>query len=244
MTKVASVCLVLILFVAVGRAGCAPAAAPPVEEPTSAVEPTARAEEPTAAPGAPTAEPPTPTAVPPAGEAPTSTLVAPFRVSSGAFDPEGEIPVLYSCQGANLSPPLAWSGVTQGTQSLALVVDDPDSQPPGFVHWLIYNIPPSTTSLPEGVPAEATLSDGTRQGVNGFALFAEEGQTFPGGAAINRIGYDGPCPPSAHRYVFTLYALEVILDLPAATTKSDLVLAMERHVLGEAELTGVYTPQP
>jgi Raf kinase inhibitor-like YbhB/YbcL family protein len=151
--------------------------------------------------------------------------------------------VRYSCQGANLSPPLAWSGVTQGTQRLALVMDDPDSQPPGFVHWVIYNIPASTTGLPEGVAPVATLPDGSLQGTNDYALFAEEGQTHPGGAAINRIGYDGPCPPAAHRYVFRLYALDVSLDLPAQATRAELLAAMQGHVMGEAELTGVYTPQ-
>jgi Raf kinase inhibitor-like YbhB/YbcL family protein len=125
-----------------------------------------------------------------------------------------------------------------------LVVDDPDSQPPGFVHWVIYNIPLTSTGLPEGVPGEATLPDGTRQGVNDFALFAEEGQTFPGGAPINRVGYDGPCPGDTHRYVFRVYALDASLDLPAEATKAELLAAMEWHVLGQAELMGVYTPQP
>jgi Raf kinase inhibitor-like YbhB/YbcL family protein len=151
---------------------------------------------------------------------------------------------LYSCQGANLSPPLEWSGVPEGTQSLALLVDDPDSEPPGFVHWVIYNIPPTSTGLPEGVSAEATLPDGTFQGANDFALFAAEGQTFPGGAPINRIGYDGPCPGDTHHYVFKLYALDASLDVPAEATMADLLAAMDGHVLGEAEVTGVYTPQP
>ena len=232
MRILALLCPVLILLVAVGLAGCAPAAAP---------EPAAQVEEPTAAPSAPT---PTPV---PSGEeapAPTSTPILPLQVSSAAFEPGGEIPVQYSCQGANLSPPLEWSGVPEGTQSLALVVDDPDSQPPGFIHWVIYNIPPASTGLPEGVPAEATLADGTLQGANDFAFFAEEGQTHPGSAPINRIGYDGPCPPSAHRYVFRLYALDASLDLPAEATKAELLAAMEGHVVDEAELTGVYTPQP
>jgi len=202
--------LCLVLSVAVGLAGCAPAAAP----------------------------------IPPIPGPPTPTPGPPLQVSSGAFEPGGEIPVQNSCQGANLSPPLEWSGVPEGTQSLALVVDDPDSEPPGFVHWVIYNISPTATGLPEGVPAEATLPDGTLQGVNDFALFAEEGQTHPGGAPISRIGYDGPCPPAAHRYVFTLYALDASLDLPAEATKADLLAAMDGHVLGQAELTGVYTPQP
>jgi len=208
MRILASLCLVL--FVAVGLAGCAPAAAP----------------------------------IPPIPGPPTPTPGRPLQVSSAAFEPGGEIPAQYSCQGANLSPPLEWSGVPPGTQSLALVVGDPDSQPPGFVHWVIYGIPPTSTGLAEGVPAEPTLADGARQGANDYALFAEEGQTHPGGAPISRIGYDGPCPPAAHRYVFTLYALDASLDLPAEATKAELLAAMEWHVLGQAELTGVYTPQP
>jgi hypothetical protein len=107
---------------------------------------------------------------------------------------------------------------------------------------VIYNLPPSSTGLPEGVPGEATLPDGSLQGANDFAPYAQEGQTHPGGAPINRVGYDGPCPPAAHRYVFTLYALDAVLDLPAEATKAELLAAMEWHVLGQAELTGVFTP--
>lgn len=232
MGRLATLCLVLVLLLAGVQAGCGPAAAPAATVP---------AEEPTAPP---TPAPPRPTSALPAGETPAPTLTpgAPLQLSSGAFDPEGDIPVQYSCQGANLSPPLEWSGVPEGTQSLALVVDDPDSQPPGFVHWVIYNVPAAATGLPEGVPAQATLPDGTCQGANDFALFAREGQTHPSGAPINRIGYDGPCPPAAHHYVFTLYALDAVLDLPAEATKADLLGAMEGHVLGQAELSGVFTP--
>jgi Raf kinase inhibitor-like YbhB/YbcL family protein len=247
MTRIASMGLILMLLVAVCQAGCGPAAAPgpapPVEEPTSAPAPTAPGEEPTVAP---TPVPPTATPPPPAEEAPapTSTPVPPLLLSSGAFDAGGEMPVQYSCHGANLSPPLGWSGVPEGTQSLALIVDDPDSDPPGFVHWVIYNIPAAATGLPEGVPPEPSLPDGAQQGKNDFALFVDEGQTFPGGAPVNRVGYDGPCPGDTHHYVFKLYALDATLDVLAESTMADLLLAMEGHVLGEAELTGVYTPQP
>jgi Raf kinase inhibitor-like YbhB/YbcL family protein len=218
---------------------------------SSGPAPTAAPEEPTTAPPTPTQllpekePPPTPTP-PPAEEEETpatSTPTPPLEISSSAFQPDGEIPVQYSCEGANLSPPLEWAGVPEGTQSLALTVDDPDSDPPGFVHWVVYNIPPSSTGLAEGVPAEATLPDGTLQGTNSFALYVDEGQTFPSGAPVNRIGHDGPCPSSAHRYVFTLYAIDIVLDLPAEATMADLLGATEGHVLGEAELTGVYTPQ-
>jgi len=243
MRRAASLCLVLTLSMAVSQAGCGPAAAPEPAPPGE--ESTVPTDQPTAAPDTPTPAPPTTT--PASAEeapAPTSTPVPPLQMSSGAFDPGGEIPVQYSCQGANLSPPLEWSGVPEGTRSLALLVDDPDSDPPGFVHWVIYNMPPTSTGLPEGVSAEATLPDGTLQGANDFAVFAEEGQTFPGGAPINRVGYDGPCPGNTHRYVFTLYTLDAIFDLPAEATRADLLAAMEGRALGEAELTGVYTPQP
>jgi Raf kinase inhibitor-like YbhB/YbcL family protein len=220
--------------------------------------PTTAPEEPSAAPEEPTTAPPTPTQLLPEKEAPptptplraeeeeapaTSTPAPPLDISSSAFQPGEAIPVQYSCEGENLSPPLEWVGVPDGTQSLALTVDDPDSEPPGFVHWVVYNIPPSSAGFPEGVPAGATLPDGTLQGANDFARFAGQGQTFSSGAPVNGIGYDGPCPPDRHRYVFTLYALDTVLDLPAEATMADLLGAMEGHVLGEAELTGVYTPQ-
>lgn len=163
-----------------------------------------------------------------------------MTLTSNAFEHEGEIPVQYSCFGENLSPPLDWSGVPEGTQSLALLFEDPDSEPPGFVHWVVYNIPPTATGLPEGVPAEATLDDGTLQGSNDFSLYG--GGTFPGGAAINQIGYDGPCPGNQHRYVFTLYALDTLLDLSAEATKAQLSEAMEGHILAQAEVIGLYTP--
>jgi Raf kinase inhibitor-like YbhB/YbcL family protein len=226
----------LATFLACAMGGCAagppPTVAPP--EPT----PTLMPDTPTSAPSAETPTPPAETPAPPAPEP-----VAPLEISSTAFESAGEIPVQYSCDGANLSPPLRWSGVPEGTQSLALLVDDPDSEPPGFVHWVIYNVPPTTVSLPEGVPAEVTLDDGTLQGTNDFALFVGEGEIFPGGAPINRIGYDGPCPGNPHRYVFTLYALATLLDLPAEATEAQVLQAMDGHILAQAEVIGVYSPQ-
>ncbi|TKJ30906.1 MAG: hypothetical protein CEE40_03440 [Chloroflexi bacterium B3_Chlor] len=165
-----------------------------------------------------------------------------MEISSGAFEPGGEIPLQYTCDGANLSPPLEWSGVPEGTQSMALLLDDPDSEPPGFVHWVVYNIPSTSEGLPEGVPAEGSLPDGTLQGTNDFALFVGEGETFPGGALINRMGYDGPCPGNPHGYIFALYALDTVLDLPAEATMAQVLEAMEGRILAQAELTGVYSP--
>jgi Raf kinase inhibitor-like YbhB/YbcL family protein len=131
-------------------------------------------------------------------------------------------------------------GVPQGAQSLVLLVDDPDSSPPGFVHWVIYNIPPTASGLPEGVPPDATLPDGALQGVNDFAPFGQG--TFPGGAPINLIGYDGPCPGGEHRYVFTLYALDAPLALPAEATMGQVQEAMAGHILAQAELIGLFAP--
>jgi Raf kinase inhibitor-like YbhB/YbcL family protein len=193
------------------------------------------------APPTPTATPtpPSPTPTPPT-QGPASPTSQPFTLSSTAFRPSGEIPVQYTCHGANVSPPLQWSGVPQGAQGLALLAHDPDSVPPGFVHWVIYNIPTTARGLSQAVPSEATLSDGSLQGSNDFASFAAG--TFPGGAPINQLGYDGPCPPARHSYVFTLYALDTSLDLPSGATRDQVMEAMEGHILAQAELTGVYTP--
>ena len=196
-------------------------------------------------PATPIAAPSKGAPTPPAEEAasPTVEVAAPLEISSSAFEPGGEIPVKYSCDGANLSPPLQWSGMPEGTKSLVLLVDDPDSEPPGFVHWVIYNLPATSTGLPEGVPADAALDDGTLQGTNDFARFVAEGEIFPGGAPINRIGYDGPCPPNPHHYVFTLHALDSPLSLPAEVTEVQVLQAMEGHILAQAEVIGIYSPQ-
>jgi len=219
--------LLCVTLLAYATSGCGPAPSPPPppDEPT-----------PTSVPPTATPVPPTPTPVPLA-----ETPAPPLEISSSAFEPGGEIPTQYTCHGANLSPPLDWSGVPEGTQRLALLVDDPDSQPPGFVHWVIYNIPPTAEGLPEGVPAEATLEDGTLQGSNDFAKYP--GGTFPGGTTINQVGYDGPCPPNPHRYLFTLYALDTLLDLPAEVTMAQVLEAMEGHILAQGEVIGTYSPQ-
>jgi hypothetical protein len=166
--------------------------------------------------------------------------VPPLALASRAFEPNGVIPDKYSCFGQNVSPPLAWEGVPQGTQSLALLVDDPDSQPPGFVHWVIFNIPPTAAGLAEDVPGGGSLEDGSLQGSNDFAPYGPG--TFPGGAEIKLIGYDGPCPGGEHRYVFRLYALDTTLDLAAEVTMAEVLTAMEGHVLAQAELIGRFAP--
>jgi len=145
-------------------------------------------------------------------------------VRSTAFEEGGAIPARYTCNGLDVSPPLQWSPVPDGTRSLALIADDPDAASGAFVHWVIYNLPPDTRRLPEDVPNRETLPSGAAQGVNGAGT----------------VGYTGPCPPSGtHRYFFKVYALDTELD-PGGATKGDLLSAMEGHVLAEGRLMGTY----
>jgi len=238
-------------------------ALPPTEAPAAAatdvpVSPTSEPPSPTSEPPTPTSEPPTPTPEPPTptSEPPTPTAVPPtaapaakLAISTTAFEPNGEIPQVYSCLGNNVSPALAWSGVPAGAQSLLLLVYDLDagfesgaSAPPGFAHWLVFNIPPGSSGYAEDMPAGETLADGAMQGSNDFAQFQSPGATFPGGAAVKLVGYDGPCPGARHRYRFALYALDTMLDLPPGATMSQILEAMEGHVLAEAAVVGAYTP--
>lgn len=146
-------------------------------------------------------------------------------VKSTAFEDGGMIPQKYTCDGADVSPPLSWEHVPEGTGSFALICDDPDAPMGTWVHWVMFNIPPTIDSLPENVPPVKTLDNGTRQGVNDF----------------RRIGYGGPCPPAGtHRYYFKIYALDAMLDLQAGATKQQLLDSMEGHILGKGELMGRY----
>jgi Raf kinase inhibitor-like YbhB/YbcL family protein len=153
-------------------------------------------------------------------------------LSSTSFRPQGEIPAKYTCEGEDVSPALAWSGVPAGTKSLVLIVDDPDAPDPRaprmtWVHWVLYDIPAETSGLPEAV-ASAALPRGTREGLNDW----------------KRTGYGGPCPPvGRHRYFHKLYALDVTLGDRGAATKADVVAAMTDHVLASAELIGTYEKQ-
>ena len=153
----------------------------------------------------------------------------PLILTSPAFSNDGEIPRRYTCEGNDISPPLVWSGTPQGTKSLVLVVDDPDAPDPAapkmtWVHWLLYNLPPTTEGLPEGVGA-AGLPSGTQEGQNDW----------------KNLGYGGPCPPiGRHRYFHKLYALDTVLADLDAPTKSQLEGAMKGHVLDQAELVGTY----
>ena len=148
-----------------------------------------------------------------------------MKLSSTAFVDGVMIPVKYTCDGENISPPLAWSGAPDGTKSFALICDDPDAPAGTWVHWVMYNIPSRAASLPEKVPAADTLPDGTRQGISDF----------------KRPGYGGPCPPGGiHRYFFKMYALDVALPAGTKMTKTKLLAVMEGHVLASAQLMGKY----
>ena len=150
-------------------------------------------------------------------------------LTSTAFTPAGPIPATYTCQGKDISVPLAWSDLPAGTRSLALIVDDPDAPDPAapkmtWVHWVLYNIPPSATGLPEAVRAQA-LPPGTLQGRNDWG----------------RTGYGGPCPPvGRHRYFFKLSPLDVVLPDLGQPDKQGLERAMRGHVLAKHELIGTY----
>lgn len=149
-----------------------------------------------------------------------------FTVQSTAFAAGGTIPARYTCDGANLSPALSWKDAPAGTQALALIADDPDASAGTWTHWLLWNLPPQATLLPEGVPPAETLANAARQGRNDF----------------RRLGYGGPCPPpgKAHRYFFRLYALDTRLELKPGAARRDLEHAMEGHVLAQAEWMGRY----
>jgi hypothetical protein len=152
-----------------------------------------------------------------------------LALTSSAFSHQGEIPMRYTCEGEDVSPPLAWSDPPEGTQGFALIVDDPDAPDPRapqmiWVHWVLYNLPAVAGELPEGVAREA-LPPGTREGQNDW----------------KRPGYGGPCPPiGRHRYFHKLYALDTVLPDLGTPTKVELEAAMAGHVLGQAELVGTY----
>ncbi len=143
-----------------------------------------------------------------------------FVISSPAFAPNGFIPARHTCDGADPSPPLRVANVPHAARSLVLIVDDPDAPGGTWVHWVVWNIPPSTREIRENAPPAGSVA-----GTNDF----------------RKIAYGGPCPPSGtHRYVFTLYALDAVLDLPAGATKDRLQGAMRGHVLAQTGIVGLY----
>ena len=150
-----------------------------------------------------------------------------MTITSPAFEHGGMIPAKYTCDGENISHALEWSDVPAGTRSLVLINDDPDAPVGLWVHWVVYDIPPSAKGLPEHVdPSQEVLPNGARQGANSWS----------------RIGYGGPCPPGGtHRYFFKLYALDAEIALPPGATKNEVEQAIQGHVIEQAELMGKYS---
>ena len=150
-----------------------------------------------------------------------------MQLKAMAFRPTSEIPAQFTCDGVDISPALSWTQPPEGTQSFALIMDDPDAPRGTFVHWVLYDLPASERDLPEDVPPQPTLPSGARQGRNDFG----------------RIGYGGPCPPPGppHCYHFRLYALDSRLELKAGATRARLDRAVRDHVLDEAELMARYS---
>jgi Raf kinase inhibitor-like YbhB/YbcL family protein len=149
-----------------------------------------------------------------------------LTVTSSAFQEGESIPVKYTCEGQDISPPIKWAQPPIGTRSFALIVDDPDAPVGVFTHWVVFNLPADSRELPEAVPTQPELAGGALQGKNDFG----------------RTGYGGPCPPSGrpHRYQFTLYALEQPLDLKPGASKQQVLETMQGRVLAQGRLTGTY----
>lgn len=147
-------------------------------------------------------------------------------ISSPAFKEGEQIPAEYTCQGKDISPPLAWHGIPMDTQSLALIMDDPDAPGGTFTHWVLFNLKIEWHILAAALTTESQLPGGIKQGKNDFG----------------RFGYGGPCPPPGrpHRYRFTLYALDQKPDLEAGAFREQLIDAMKGHILDQGHLTGTY----
>ena len=149
-----------------------------------------------------------------------------MELKSSAFKNNGMIPRLYTCDGKNISPPLEWTEVPAGTQSVAIIVDDPDAPKATWVHWIVYNLSPKSNSLPQSVPVMPAL---------------ETGKAFQGKNDFGNLGYGGPCPGSGtHRYYFKIYAVDQMLDLQGDVNKKKLTEAMKGHILAEGQLVGIY----
>jgi len=150
-----------------------------------------------------------------------------LKISSPVFENGGLIPVTYTCDGKNESPPLKFSEIPKGTQSLVLIMHDPDAPVGDFTHWLVYRIPPTVKGLPRNLPKKGILKNGIEQGLNDFGF----------------VGYGGPCPPpwdKAHRYIFELYALDYMPKLKPGATRKEVEKALNGHVIEKATLTGKY----
>ena len=150
----------------------------------------------------------------------------PLEINSSAFEPGQPIPTRHTADGPDDSPPLGWSGAPEGTRSFTLICDDPDAPMGTWVHWVLYNLPPEVNELPEGIPTDPRLPDGSCQGKNDFG----------------RFGYGGPSPPPGkpHRYFFKVYALDSMLELGPGATKADIEQEMSGHIMEEGELVSTY----
>ena len=149
-----------------------------------------------------------------------------LSLSSPVFREGEKIPVKYTCDGQDISPPLMWGKPPPGTQAFALIMDDPDAPGGVFTHWVIFNLPVDSRELPEAISRENQLQNKALHGMTGFG----------------RVGYGGPCPPTgpAHHYLFSLYALDQPLDINAGASKRQVLDAMQGHILAQGQLTGVY----
>ncbi len=162
------------------------------------------------------------------GSSQSKREVKTMKIESSAFEANSLIPAKYTCDGEDMSPPLSWDEPPSGTESIALIVDDPDALGSLFVHWVLYDMPATVRQLSEKIAAVSTLPNGGVQGKNDF----------------DKFGYGGPCPPSGtHRYFFKLYALDKKLGLEPGVTKDQIVTAMDGHILAAAELIGRYQRQ-
>jgi hypothetical protein len=161
-----------------------------------------------------------------AENSPANGATMKLHITSTAFAAGQPIPRRHAFDDQDLSPALQWSGVPPATKSLALICDDPDAPVGTWVHWVIYDLPPTIPGLDEGVSKSPELANGAKQGVNDY----------------KRIGYGGPCPPPGkpHRYFFKLYALDIKPELNPGLTKTDLLKAMEGHIFAEGQLMGTY----
>ena len=160
------------------------------------------------------------------GAVPQGGVAMTFGLKSSDFGAGQSIPKQFTCDGADVSPALAWNDPPAGTQSFALIADDPDAPVGTWVHWVVFDLPPNARTLSQNVPKKEELADGSRQGLNDF----------------KRIGYGGPCPPPGkpHRYFFKLYALDTKLNLKPGATKKDVERAMQGHILAQGEWMGRY----
>lgn len=152
-----------------------------------------------------------------------------MKLSSTVFGHEGPIPKLYTCEGRDISPPIAWEGAPESAKSLVLIVEDPDAPDPKapkmvWDHWLLFNIDPKSKGFKEAISANE-MPNGTKDGLNSWG----------------KTGYGGPCPPiGVHRYYFRLYALDTLLDLKPNPIKTDIAKAMQKHIIAETVLMGTY----